>query len=134
MVGMVTPRYLGCLPVSSIAEAAGSMLTRHAYSEKRRCFSFWRPVKDYAELSQDELADRVVYLLSQTVNYCSKSPSAPTIPETNAKRVSIGEALIFELERWKTFLGPYFQPLPTAESSANSVFQPIWIHPPRFAV
>lgn len=107
-----------------------NMLSR----ERRRCFSFWRPVKDYAELNQDELADRVVYLLSQTVNYCSKSPSEPTEPETNAKRTRVGDALISELERWKTFLGPYFQPLPTAEPAVSDVFQPIWIHPPRFAV
>ncbi|ETS84673.1 hypothetical protein PFICI_02698 [Pestalotiopsis fici W106-1] len=105
-----------------------------AFRERRRCFSFWRPLKDYCDLNQDELADRVVYLLSQTVNYCSKWDPSPTEPDTTAKRIRIGEALINELERWKTYLGPLFQPLPTADPSPDSVFQPLWIHPPKYGV
>ncbi|KAH6657057.1 hypothetical protein BKA67DRAFT_554111 [Truncatella angustata] len=106
-----------------------------AFRERRRCFSFWRPVKDYGELNQDELADRAVYLLSQTVNYCSKLDNANSAePNTTAKRIRVGEALVFELERWKSFLGPSFRPLPTAEPSSNSLFQPLWIHPPRYGV
>ncbi|KAK9420792.1 hypothetical protein SUNI508_00883 [Seiridium unicorne] len=105
-----------------------------AFRERRRCFSFWRPLKDYSELSQDELADRVVYLLSQTVNYCSKLNPSPVEPDTTSKRIRVGEALISELERWKTFLGPRYQPLPTAEPNPNSVFRPLWIHPARYGV
>jgi hypothetical protein len=104
-----------------------------AFRERRRCFSFWRPVKDYADLNQHELADRAVYLLSQTVNYCAKADAASTDPGANAKRARVGEALMSELERWKTYLGPRFQPLPTA-GDENSVFQPLWIHPPQFGV
>lgn len=85
-------------------------------------------------MNQDELADRVVYLLSQTVNYCSKWDPTPTEPDTTAKRIRIGEALITELERWKTYLGPLFQPLPTADPNPDSVFQPLWIHPPKYGV
>ncbi|KAI0153698.1 putative Zn(II)2Cys6 transcription factor [Pestalotiopsis sp. NC0098] len=105
-----------------------------AFRERRRCFSFWRPLRDYGDLNQDELADRVVYLLSQTVNYCSKWDPSPTEPDTTAKRIRVGEALISELERWKTYLGPLFQPLPTADPGPESVFQPLWVHPPKYGV
>ncbi|KAK8029597.1 hypothetical protein PG993_010888 [Apiospora rasikravindrae] len=102
-----------------------------AFRERRRCFSFWRPLVDYPDLTQDELANRIVYLLSQTVNYCAKSDSSDNSAQ---KRAYLGEALLSELERWKMHLGPSFQPLPTAPVDPQSVFTPIWIHPPRFAV
>jgi hypothetical protein len=105
-----------------------------AFRERRRCFSFWRPATDYSELSQDELADRAVYLLSQTVNYCSKLDTSLPEAETAARRAHGGEVLMAMLERWKTFLGPKFRPLPTATASPNAAFQPLWIHPPSFAV
>ncbi|KAK8045955.1 hypothetical protein PG996_014019 [Apiospora saccharicola] len=102
-----------------------------AFRERRRCFSFWRPLVDYPDLSQDELANRIVYLLSQTVNYCAKSDSGDNSAQ---RRAHLGEALLSELERWKLFLGPGFQALPTPSVDPQSVFTPIWIHPPRYAV
>ncbi|KAK8062728.1 fungal transcriptional regulatory protein [Apiospora hydei] len=109
-----------------------------AFRERRRCFSFWRPLVDYPDLTQDELANRIVYLLSQTVNYCAKSDSGSgssgSGDNSAQKRAYLGEALLSELERWKMHLGPSFQPLPTAAVDLQSVFAPIWIHPPRFAV
>ncbi|CAJ2499921.1 Uu.00g027740.m01.CDS01 [Anthostomella pinea] len=104
-----------------------------AFRERRRCFSFWRPVKDYPELNQDELADRAVYLLSQTVNYCAEPHASSTDRQMVERRAYEGEVLMTMLERWKTFLGPKFRPLPTAPSD-SSVFEPLWIHPPQFAV
>ncbi|KAK7959330.1 uncharacterized protein PG986_004184, partial [Apiospora aurea] len=109
-----------------------------AFRERRRCFSFWRPLVDYPDLTQEELANRIVYLLSQTVNYCAKSDSGSSSSGSGdnsaQKRAYLGEALLSELERWKMHLGPSFQPLPTAPVDPQSVFTPIWIHPPRFAV
>ncbi|KAI5917291.1 hypothetical protein F4810DRAFT_697009 [Camillea tinctor] len=104
-----------------------------AFRERRRCFSFWRPVKDYPELNQDELADRAIYLLSQAVNYCANVESAITNPEAMARRAEAGDILMGMLERWKSFLGPKFSPLPSA-STGSTVFEPIWIHPPQFGV
>ncbi|ORY54842.1 uncharacterized protein BCR38DRAFT_357512 [Pseudomassariella vexata] len=104
-----------------------------AFRERRRCFSFWRPVKDFPELSQDELADRAVYLLSQTVNYCAKVDTTPPEEGTLATRAEMGEALMAMLERWKTFLGPKFEPLPTPTNHSR-VFQGLWVHPPQFGV
>ncbi|KAK6085983.1 hypothetical protein SCUP234_01382 [Seiridium cupressi] len=132
--------------VSIPAPLAHAATERHAWSLDRniqltsqeavlfRTFAERASLWDYSELSQDELADRVVYLLSQTVNYCSKLNPSPVEPDTTSKRIRVGEALISELERWKTFLGPRYQPLPTAEPNPNSVFRPLWIHPARYGV
>lgn len=102
-----------------------------AFREKRACFSFWKPVQDLPSLTQNELARRVVYLLSQAVNYCANTQSSVTM--TIADKMASGEALLTALERWLSFLGPAYKPLPSPEAP-NSVFQPIWIHPPQFAV
>lgn len=101
-----------------------------AFRERRACFSFWKPDKDVSELTQDELADRAIYLLSQAVNYCAHPESAP-VALTN--RIQSGEAILSALERWRTFLGPGYRSLPTPQV-VGSVFKPIWIHPPQFAV
>ncbi|KAK8118098.1 uncharacterized protein PG998_006379 [Apiospora kogelbergensis] len=105
-----------------------------AFRERRRCFSFWRPRLDYPDLTQDELASRIVYLLSQTVNYCAKTDGGGD-GSAQQRRAYVGDVLLSELARWKTHLGPGFQALPTpAAADPQSVFEPIWIHPPRFAV
>lgn len=101
-----------------------------AFREKRACFSFWRPDKDLSELSQDELATRAVYLLSQAVNYCANIHTASAAV---AKTIQSGEALLAALERWLGFLGPSYRPLPTPQDP-TSVFKGIWIHPPQYAV
>lgn len=102
-----------------------------AFREQRACFSFWKPVKAMEELGQDELADRVVYLLSQSVNYCAQATSASV---ALADKIQSGEGLLAALERWKSVLGPEYCLLPSPSACAGSVFKPIWIHPPRFAV
>lgn len=102
------------------------------FREKRRCFSFWRPTKDISELTQDELARRAVYLLSQSVNFCADSQSKTW---TMDARIQSGSVLNAALERWKSFLGPAYKPLPCPPSHLQgSGFNPIWIHPPQFAV
>ncbi|KAI0144494.1 hypothetical protein GGR57DRAFT_332554 [Xylariaceae sp. FL1272] len=104
-----------------------------AFRERRRCFSFWRPVKDYPELSQDELADRSIYLLSQVVNYCANPVAPSSDPNMVARRADAGEILMDMLDRWKSFLGVKFTPLPAAPRGAT-VFEPLWIHPPQYGV
>lgn len=110
-----------------------------AFREKRACFSFWKPVKDVSELSQDELADRAVYLLSQCVNYCAASTndaSNHSLPAAAAAadKTQKGDALLAALERWRTFLGPSYQPLPGPAGGDAALFKPVWVHPPRYAV
>lgn len=103
-----------------------------AFREKRRCFSFWRPAKDIPELTQNELAKMAVYLLSQAVNFCADSESETWTMEA---RVQSGTSLKAALERWKSFLGPAYKPLPCPPTYLQeSGFKSIWIHPPQFAV
>jgi hypothetical protein len=125
------------------------------FRERRKCFSFWRPDRGYDELSQDELACRSIYLLSQAVNYCAVGETNPagdissSDPEVIRRRARAADELMGLLERWKGYLGAGFRPLPTSRTNhsissqgANGeegadeedVFQPIWIHPPRHAV
>lgn len=103
-----------------------------AFRERRRCFSFWRPAKDVSELTQYELANRAVYLLSQAVNYCADSQSETWTMEA---RIQSGSVLKAALERWKSCLGSAYKPLPCPPSRLQgSGFKSIWIHPPQFAV
>ena len=99
-----------------------------AFRERRRCLSFWKPVKDYDELSQPELIDRATYLFSQAVNFCADSTSI--LEEGSVQqRNEAADALLTTLDRWKSFFGDAFKPLPVAAISSG--FQPIWIHPPQ---
>ncbi|KAJ2904896.1 hypothetical protein MKZ38_006937 [Zalerion maritima] len=109
-----------------------------AFREKRRCFSFWKPVKSYDGLSQDELACRSVWLLSQAVNYAADchhlERTAPNDLEVMRKRTKAGDELFGLLEQWKSFLSEGFRPLPSPKGDPNAPFQSVWIHPPHFAV
>lgn len=101
-----------------------------AFREKRACFSFWRPVKAVSELTQDELANRAIYLLSQAVNFFAHSESASM---TISQKSLAGETILEALEQWRACLGPAFRSLPTTEPLLSE-FRPIWIHPPHYAV
>ncbi|KAL8404504.1 hypothetical protein RB594_009385 [Gaeumannomyces avenae] len=126
-----------------------------AFREHRRCLSFWRPVIDYSDLTQCELADRSIYLLSQAVNYCADDPEigswidagatsalADESDEAVRRRCDRGAELMEMLERWKSFIGDGFQPLPTGARplgagvgvAAAKVWKPVWIHPSDFGV
>ena len=127
-----------------------------AFREHRRCLSFWRPVVDYSELTQCELADRAVYLLSEAVNYRADDPDigawvdagatsklADESDEAVRRRCERGAELMDMLERWRSFIGSGFQPLPVAArppgglgggGAAARVWKPVWVHPPAFGV
>lgn len=96
-----------------------------AFRERRKCFSFWKPVKDYPELGEHELASQVIYLFSQAVNYCAE-PNAMSDEEKETR----ASELLSMLDRWRSFMGSRIKPLPTVPT--NGIFQPVWIHPPEF--
>lgn len=112
-----------------------------AFREHRRCFSFWQPIVDYADLSENDLAYRSVYLLSQAVNYCIEPP-----PDANAEadadvdleqvrlRTERGNELMNMLERWRSFSNAAFKTFPTENRDEVHGWAPIWIHPPAFGV
>lgn len=99
-----------------------------AFKERRRCLSFWKPVKDYPELSQPELVDRVTYLFSQAVNYCA-NPAVAVGGGCVQRSMETADELLTMLGRWRSFLGDLFKSLPVSE--IRTVFRPIWIHPPQ---
>ncbi|KAL2834822.1 hypothetical protein BJY01DRAFT_252799 [Aspergillus pseudoustus] len=128
-----------------------------AFRERRRCFSFWGPVVDYADLAPEDLALRAVYLLSQAVNYCAESATRQGVATSSSGlqnaakrdldadadtaatrwRSERGAELMEMLERWRSFASSAFKALPTESSSREGVqhgWAPIWIHPPAFAV
>jgi hypothetical protein len=109
-----------------------------AFRERRRCFSFWRPVVDYGDLSQDALADRSVYLLSQAVNYCAESQPDANESEVNPEqvrwRIERGAELMEMLDRWRSFASKAFKAFPTENREDIHGWTPIWIHPPAFGI
>jgi hypothetical protein len=106
-----------------------------AFREKRPCQSFWRPAKSVHELSQHELADRVIYLLSQAVNYSAQARDLEKSSQPDSLlsvRLSKRKAdLLSDLDRWKACLGDEYSVLPVPSSPAD-IFKPLWVHPPQF--
>ncbi|KZL68855.1 Zn(II)2Cys6 transcription factor [Colletotrichum tofieldiae] len=103
-----------------------------AFREKRRPFTFWRPLRTMDELDSYELAARSVYFFAQVVSYCSHEEMEAGKSDPIA-RIAAAERLKDMLENWRRHLTAEFQPLPF-ESSSEDVFEPIWINPPAFAV
>lgn len=99
-----------------------------AFKERRKCLSFWKPVKDYPAMDRHELANGATYLLSQAINYCAEPDNITGHVLQN--RVDAADDLLARLDRWKSFLKDEFVPLPTPRT--NGIFQPLWIHPPKF--
>ncbi|KAF6818082.1 Zn(II)2Cys6 transcription factor [Colletotrichum plurivorum] len=103
-----------------------------AFREGRRPFTFWRPAKELDELDPYELAARSVYFFAQVVAFCSREDTEAGKNDPLA-RIAAADALKGMLENWRRHLTAEFQPLPYA-SSTGDAFEPIWIHPPAFAV
>ncbi|OHW91843.1 catalytic activity [Colletotrichum incanum] len=103
-----------------------------AFREKRRPFTFWRPLRTMDELDPYELAARSVYFFAQVVSFCSHEETEAGKNEPIA-RIAAAERLKDMLENWRRHLTAEFQPLPF-KSSSEDVFEPIWINPPAFAV
>ncbi|GKT75027.1 zn(II)2Cys6 transcription factor [Colletotrichum tofieldiae] len=101
-----------------------------AFREKRRPFTFWRPLRTMDELDSYELAARSVYFFAQVVSYCSHEEMEAGKSDPIA-RIAAAERLKDMLENWRRHLTAEFQPLPF-ESSSEDVFEPIWINPPAF--
>jgi hypothetical protein len=101
-----------------------------AFREKRKPFTFWKPVRMLGELNPYELAARSVYFFAQVVGYCSYEETEASQNDPH-RRISDADALSESLEDWKKHLTVEFQPL-SQPSSPDDVFNPIWINPPAF--
>ncbi|KAK1546731.1 catalytic activity protein [Colletotrichum paranaense] len=103
-----------------------------AFRERRRPFTFWRPLKTLDDLGPSELAARSVYFFAQVIAFCSYEETEAGKNDPHA-RIAAADALREMLENWRRHLTAEFQPLPYP-SSPDDIFEPIWINPPAFAV
>ncbi|OKL58309.1 hypothetical protein UA08_06446 [Talaromyces atroroseus] len=101
-----------------------------ALIERRRVFSFWHPKRPLATLTSPELACRAMYLLAQCINYASNEEREGNPIDQRAQR---GNELLQMLQDWAQHLPPEFSPLPIIQNRNDTVFPPIWIHPPTYA-
>jgi len=102
-----------------------------AFREKRKPYTSWHPTQDYANMTPYELAARSVHLMARVVSYCSQSEIDQG--ERNFKsRVAKADHLSNLLDEWQRHLPIEFSPLPMPPK-VDSVFKPIWVHPPVFS-
>lgn len=100
-----------------------------AFRERRKVYSFHKPIKKYEEMDQYDLASRSVYLLAQSINYSSEQENKEG--ESNLHgRIERARQLFEMLEEWRRHVSVHFRPLPVEKQAAqNSTFRPIWINP-----
>lgn len=104
-----------------------------AYRSKRRVFTFWQPTKKFRELDPTQLAARAVFLLGRVINYCVKEDPNAELTTAIATKLEQARLLSLMLDEWESCLTPEFMPLPCYDTRPDSVFKPVWIHPPIFA-
>lgn len=106
-----------------------------AFRSRRRCLSFFKPTKPYSQLSMWDIASRIVYVLAQCVNFVSDEERRNAGQELSGRRERI-EEIWRMLEEWNARKGVAFDPLPLQQpqEAHEGKFQPLWIHPPAFAI
>ncbi|ATY58808.1 Fungal transcriptional regulatory [Cordyceps militaris] len=102
-----------------------------AWRERRKPLTTWRPHTPPPELDSFALAARAVYLFGQAVGFCAQDEVARGRRDPEA-RLASAQSLRLALDRWRKSLPPDFDPLPLDSADEDSVFEPIWIHPPNF--
>ncbi|KIW28068.1 uncharacterized protein PV07_07752 [Cladophialophora immunda] len=103
-----------------------------AFRDKRKTFTFWRPVKTFGELNPWELAARAVFVMAKVVNYCAEIENSGE--ENNIQsRIDAADRLHSMLDDWERHLTIEFMPLPR-QTNSGDVFKPRWIQPPMFGV
>ncbi|OTB05353.1 hypothetical protein M426DRAFT_319896 [Hypoxylon sp. CI-4A] len=104
-----------------------------AFREKRKPFTFWRPVRTLDELDPHELAARSVYYFAQAVAFSSEEERGAFKNDLEA-RLHSGDAILETLESWRAHLTVEFTPLPLSSSDTEAVFPPVCIYPSSFGV
>jgi hypothetical protein len=108
-----------------------------AFCEKRKPFTFWKPVRTFEALDPHELASRSVYLFAQVVGYCSHGAIEDDRDDL-LSRAAKARDLLEKLEEWRTYLTIEFEPmllrehLSPSQFTMQDAFEPVWIHPPAF--
>jgi len=101
-----------------------------AMRERRRVFSFYKPVRPYEDMEPYEIARRSTYLLAQAVNFSSKEEVRQWEYDTMQGQERAA-CLLRMLDEWRAALTVEFRPLPFAHEGEGA-FAPIWISPPAF--
>ena len=100
-----------------------------AFRERRKCFSFFRPTKQYEEMTMWDIASRAVYLLAQAVNYSSDEEKAAGEADIDARRAR-ARAILGLLDEWWLKKSVHFEPLTVESESSHAFhFKAIWLHP-----
>lgn len=100
-----------------------------AFRERRRPFTFWRPVRTLEDLDPYELAARAAYNFARAVAFCAVDDASSsdddgqltlTTPGGHdvAARDAEADALLGALEHWRSHLTVEFEPLPLAAAAA----------------
>lgn len=101
-----------------------------AFRHKRRTMTIWHPKKDLQSLSNDELACRSLYLLAKVVQYVADEQKQT---QNLVQRIEEGDRLLLALNEWHSALPAAFSPVPMSKQDSQSIFEPIWIHPPAYS-
>jgi hypothetical protein len=103
-----------------------------AFQAGRPTITFWRARKTLEELNSDELATRIIYICSKCVKYAASNEILPS--QDPRDRIEQGDRLLRALEDWYNILPASYQPVTVATNpGSNTMFPPIWIHPPNHA-
>lgn len=103
-----------------------------AFQVGRPTITFWRARKPLEALTSDELATRIVYICGKCVKYASSDGSSST--QDPRQRIEQGDRLLRTLDEWYRVLPASYEPVDVGMSpESNTVFPPIWVHPPNHA-
>ncbi|GAM39524.1 hypothetical protein TCE0_034f11148 [Talaromyces pinophilus] len=103
-----------------------------AFQAGRPTITFWRARKTLEQLNSDELATRIIYICSKCVKYAASYEILPS--QDPRDRIEQGDRLLRALEDWHNILPTSYQPVTVATNTgSNSMFPPVWIHPPNHA-
>jgi hypothetical protein len=103
-----------------------------AFRTGRPTLTFWRARKSLEELDSDELAARIVYICGKCIKYAASDEMSPN--KDPRHRIQEGDRLLRALDDWHRVLPASYQPVTVVmDPGPNTVFQPIWIHPPNHA-
>lgn len=104
-----------------------------AFRDKRKTFTFWRPVRTFSEMNPWELAARSVFVMAKVVNYCSEIENLGE--ENNIQsRIDAADRLSSMLDDWERYLTIEFMPLPKRTSDLGNAFKARWIQPATFGM
>lgn len=102
-----------------------------SYRERRKLFTVFVPTKPYSTMDQWEIAEKIVYLAAQVVNFASDEETEAG--KVNQKqRLQAADRIARELDLWLKNLTPHFQPLPSPGPRGSNPFRPTLIHPQAF--